>query len=80
MTQPFDEPEYHVDRTVTVRNEDAVATVEEIAITEGIVVDMLSGAVINAATQISQYEENFGKTILVVLSGITERHVSTTLL
>jgi cysteine synthase A len=80
MSQPFDKPEYHADRTVTVRNEDAATTVEEIAITEGIVVDMLSGAVIHAATQISQYEENFGKTVLIVLSGITERHISTTLL
>jgi cysteine synthase A len=80
ITPSFAELEYHADRTVTVQNEDAVTTIEEIAITEGMVVDILSGAVIYAATQISQCDENFGKTILVVLPDITERNISTTLL
>jgi cysteine synthase A len=77
---PCSDPEYHVDETIKIKNEDAVLTVEEIAITEGMIIDMLSGAVIYAATQISQYEENFGKTILIILPDSTERYISTTLL
>jgi cysteine synthase A len=74
------EPEYHIDETITIRNEDAASTVEEIAITEGMVIDMLSGAVIYAATLISQHEENSGKTVLIVLPNTIERYISTTLL
>jgi cysteine synthase A len=74
------EPEYHVDETINVKNEKAVLTSEKIAITEGMIVDMLSGAVIHAATLISQDEENFGKTILIILPDTTERYISTTLL
>jgi cysteine synthase A len=80
IDKPFDEPEYTVDETIVVENEDARATVEEIAITEGMIIDMLSGTVIHAATIISQCEENFGKTILVILPDTIERHISTTLL
>jgi cysteine synthase A len=75
-----DELEYHVDTMIAIKNEDAAETVEEIAITEGMIIDMLSGAVIHAAMQISQYEENFEKTILVILPNTTERYISTTLL
>jgi cysteine synthase A len=77
---PSDEPKYHVDMTVEVKNEDAAETVEEIAITEGMTIDILSGAVIHAATVISQHEENFEKTILIVLPNTIERYISTTLL
>jgi cysteine synthase A len=70
---------YHVDETIAVGNEDAAATVEEIAITEGMIIDMLAGAVISAATAISQNEENFGKTVLVVLPDTTERYISSSL-
>jgi cysteine synthase A len=73
-------PEYTADETVMIKNEDAVETAGEVAITEGIVVDMLSGAVIHAATLISQREENFGKTVLAVLPDITKRYISTTLI
>jgi cysteine synthase A len=72
-------PEYHVDKTITVGNEDAAITAEEIAITEGMIIDMLAGAVIYAAIAISQDEENFGKTILVILPDTTERYISSTL-
>jgi cysteine synthase A len=76
----FEAPEYHIDETVKVKNEDAVIAVEEIAITEGMIIDMLAGAVIHAAVQISQCEKNFGKSILVVLPDTTERYISTKLL
>ncbi|MDR3245487.1 MAG: pyridoxal-phosphate dependent enzyme [Prevotellaceae bacterium] len=72
--------EYITDETIVIKNDDAAETVEEVAITEGMIVGMLSGAVINAATIISQREENFGKTILVVLPDTTDRYISTTLL
>jgi cysteine synthase A len=75
----FDAPEYHIDETITVKNEDAAIAAEEIAITEGMIIDMLTGAVIHAATQISLREQNFGKTILVVLPDTTERYISTKL-
>jgi cysteine synthase A len=76
----FDSPEYAIDEIITVKNEDAVQTAEEVAIVEGIVVGMLSGAVIHAATLISQREENFGKTVMVILPDITKHYISTTLL
>jgi cysteine synthase A len=72
--------EYAVDETITVKNDDAVKTAEEVAIIEGIVVGVLSGAAICAATLISQREENFGKTVLVILPDITKHYISTTLL
>jgi cysteine synthase A len=76
----FDKPGYDIDETITVENEDASETAKEVAITEGLILDMLSGAVVNAATLISQRKENFNKTILAVLPDITERNISTTLL
>jgi cysteine synthase A len=76
----FDAPEYHVDTTIVVTNDEAAVTVEEIAITEGMIIDMLSGTVIAAATLISQNEENFGKTILALLPDTIERYVSTTVI
>jgi cysteine synthase A len=80
LNQNSNKPEYHADMTMVVKNDDAVEAVEEIAITEGMTIDLLSGAVIHAATSISQCEENFGKTILVVLPNTIERYISTTLL
>jgi cysteine synthase A len=71
----FDNHEYEM---ITIKNDDAAETVEEVAITEGMIIGMLSGAVINAATIISQREENFGKTVLVVLPDTTDRYISTT--
>jgi cysteine synthase A len=75
-----DKTEYHADMTITVKNEDAAVTVEEIAIAEGMIISLQSGAVICAAAQISQYEENFEKTVLVVLPDAFDRRISTTLL
>jgi cysteine synthase A len=72
--------EYLADETITVKNEDATETAGEVAISEGILVDMLSGAVIHAATLISQREKNFGKTVLAILPDITNRYISTTLI
>ncbi|MDR1130580.1 MAG: pyridoxal-phosphate dependent enzyme [Prevotellaceae bacterium] len=73
-------PEYATDETVIITGEDAVETAREVSIIEGIIIDMLSGAVIRAATQISQRKENFGKTVLAILPDITKRYISTTLL
>jgi cysteine synthase A len=76
----FDNHEYVVDETLTIKNDDAGETAEEVAITEGLVVGILSGAVVNAATILAQREENLEKTILVVLPDTAERYISTTLL
>jgi cysteine synthase A len=75
-----DKAEYHADATIVVKSENAAETVEEIAITEGMIIDMLSGAVIYAAAQVAQREENFEKAILAILPCATERSISTTLL
>jgi cysteine synthase A len=75
-----DPPKYAVDETITVKNDDAVETAGEVAIIEGIVVGVLSGAAIYAAKLISQREENFGKTVLVILPDITKHYISSTLL
>ncbi|MDR1170501.1 MAG: pyridoxal-phosphate dependent enzyme [Prevotellaceae bacterium] len=75
-----DESGYCADMTLEVKNEDAEETVGEVAIAEGLIIDVLSGAVICAARRISQDEDNFEKTILAVLPDISKRCAGTTLL
>ncbi|HPP68733.1 MAG TPA: cysteine synthase A, partial [Clostridiales bacterium] len=59
--------------------EDAFATGKEIALTEGILVGISSGAAAWAAVQLSKRPENEGKNIVVILPDTGDRYLSTPL-
>jgi cysteine synthase A len=65
------------DEIVTVKNEDAFATANEIAKTEGILVGISSGAALWTALELAKRPENEGKTIVAILPDTGERYLST---
>ena len=67
------------DEIIKVSNEDAFATGREIAVKEGILVGISSGAALYAATQLAKRPENKGKTIVVLLPDSGDRYLSTPL-
>lgn len=68
-----------IDRVVRVKDEDAMSTGRELAIKEGILCGISSGAALHAAIKISQEEENIDKNIVVLLPDTGERYLSTEL-
>jgi len=69
-----------IDEVMTVSNDDAFATARELALTEGILCGISSGAAAWAARGIARRPENAGKTIVVILPDTGERYLSTALL
>ena len=67
------------DEIITIENEEAFQTGKEIAITEGILVGISSGAALKAATILAKREENKGKNIVVLLPDTGDRYLSTSL-
>lgn len=67
------------DEVIAVSNDDAFATAKLIAQSEGALVGISSGAVLNAAIQIAKRPENAGKTIVTLLPDTGERYLSTPL-
>lgn len=65
------------DEVVTVSNEDAFATGKMIAVQEGFLVGISSGAALFAASEIAKRPENHGKTIVTVLPDSGDRYLST---
>ncbi|MDR1483862.1 MAG: cysteine synthase A [Planctomycetaceae bacterium] len=65
------------DEIIAVENEDAFATGKEIAVVEGVLVGISSGAAVWAATQIAKRPENKGKIIVAILPDTGERYLST---
>ncbi|MCH5298065.1 MAG: cysteine synthase A [Ruminococcus sp.] len=65
------------DEIITVKNEDAFATANSIAKTEGILVGISSGASLWAALELAKRPENEGKTIVAILPDTGERYLST---
>jgi cysteine synthase A len=65
------------DEIITVTNEDAFKTGNEIAKTEGLLVGISSGAAAWAAVQVALRAGNAGKKIVVVLPDTGERYLST---
>ena len=65
-----------IDETVTVTDEEAYAATREIAVTEGLLVGISSGAAICAARRIAERPENAGKRIVVILPDTGERYLS----
>lgn len=67
------------DEIIKVRSEDAFATGKAIAVREGILVGISSGAALFAATELANRPENAGKTIVTVLPDSGDRYLSTPL-
>jgi len=67
------------DEIITVQNEDAFKTGREIALAEGVLVGISSGAALWAAAELAKRPENDGKTIVVLLPDTGDRYLSTAL-
>lgn len=67
------------DEVITVENEAAFAVGREIALVEGVLVGISSGAALWAATELAKRPENEGKTIVVLLPDTGDRYLSTAL-
>jgi len=68
-----------IDEIYPVENEAAFDTARRLAIEEGILCGMSSGANVYAALQIAKRPDNKGKTIVTIICDTGERYLSTTL-
>lgn len=67
------------DEVITVAEEQAYAAVRELAVKEGVLVGISSGAALYAARELAVRPENAGKTIVVILPDTGERYLSSPL-
>ena len=65
-----------IDEVFKVQNEEALETTRELARREGLLTGISSGAAVYAAAQIARREENYGKTIVVLIADSGERYLS----
>ncbi|MHC4570494.1 MAG: cysteine synthase A [Planctomycetota bacterium] len=66
-----------IDEIIQVSNNDSMETARQLALKEGILGGISSGAAMWAAMQLSQRPENKGKTIVVILPDTGERYITT---
>ncbi len=67
------------DEIITVSNEDAFRVGKEIAVNEGVLVGISSGASLHAAIEVAKRSESKGKTIVALLPDSGDRYYSTDL-
>lgn len=68
-----------LDEIMTIENEEAYQASNLLAVKEGVLTGITSGAALHAALKIAAREENKGKTIVVLLPDTGERYLSTPL-
>ncbi|MDR3130102.1 MAG: cysteine synthase A [Treponema sp.] len=68
-----------IDEIVRVTNEDAIETARALALAEGILAGISSGAAVWAALKIAARPDSLGKTLVVILPDSGERYLSTQL-
>jgi cysteine synthase A len=66
-----------IDEIIQVSNDDAMEIARQLALKEGILAGISSGAAMSAAIQLSQRAQNQGKIIVVILPDTGERYIST---
>jgi cysteine synthase A len=66
-----------IDEIIQVRSEDAFETARQLAAKEGILSGISGGANVWAAVQLSERDENRGKTIVTFICDTGERYIST---
>ena len=65
-----------IDEVVTVTDDDALDTMKALAVSEGLLVGVSSGAAVYGASQVAARPENEGKRIVVILPDTGERYLS----